>query len=71
MHRAAEVGALLSKSTNVVYNGHSSNNTEIRGYSWTMLPLNNIDIASAAASPLPMRTRAPTTPLSATTSLTT
>jgi putative ABC transport system permease protein len=41
----SEVGALLSKSTNVVYNGHSSNNTEIRGYSWTMLSLNNIDIA--------------------------
>jgi putative ABC transport system permease protein len=41
----SEVGALLSKSTNVVYNGHSSNNTEVRGYSWTMLALNNIDIA--------------------------
>jgi putative ABC transport system permease protein len=39
------VGALLSKSTNVVYNGHSSNNTEVRGYTWTMLSLNNIDIA--------------------------
>jgi len=41
----SEVGALLSKSTNVVHNGHSSNNTEVRGYSWTMLSLNNIDIA--------------------------
>jgi len=41
----SEVGALLSKSTNVVANGHSSNNTEIRGYTWTMLQLNNIDIA--------------------------
>ena len=41
----SEVGALLSKSTNVVYNGHSSNNTEVRGYTWTMLSLNNIDIA--------------------------
>jgi putative ABC transport system permease protein len=40
-----EVGALLDKSTNVVFNGHSSNNTEIRGYTWTMLGLNNIDIA--------------------------
>jgi putative ABC transport system permease protein len=40
-----EVGALLSKSTNVVYNGHSSNNTQVRGYTWTMLSLNNIDIA--------------------------
>ncbi len=41
----SEVGALLSKSTNVVANGHSSNNTEVRGYTWTMLSLNNIDIA--------------------------
>jgi len=41
----AEVGALLSKSTNVVANGHSSNNTEVRGYTWTMLSLNNIEIA--------------------------
>ena len=40
-----EVGTSLSKSTNVVYNGHSSNNTEVRGYTWTMLGLNNIDIA--------------------------
>ena len=41
----SEVGALLNKSTNVVANGKSSNNTEVRGYTWTMLSLNNIDIA--------------------------
>ena len=41
----SEVGALLNKSTNVVANGHSSNNTDVRGYTWTMLSLNNIDIA--------------------------
>ena len=41
----SEVGALLSKSTNVVANGHSSNITSVRGYTWTMLSLNNIDIA--------------------------
>ncbi len=41
----SEVGALLEKSTNVVANGHSSNNTSVRGYTWTMLALNNIDIA--------------------------
>jgi putative ABC transport system permease protein len=41
----SQVGAALDKSTNVVYNGHSSNNTEVRGYTWTMLGLNNIDIA--------------------------
>ena len=41
----SEVGAFLNKSTNVVYNGHSSNNTSVRGYTWNMLSLNNIDIA--------------------------
>jgi putative ABC transport system permease protein len=41
----AEVGALLARSTNVVANGKSSNNTEIRGYTWNMVALNNIDIA--------------------------
>ncbi len=40
-----EVGAQLQKSTNVVANGHSSNNTSVRGYTWNMLSLNNIDIA--------------------------
>ena len=39
------MGALLNKSTNVVSNGNSSNNTGVRGYTWTMLSLNNIDIA--------------------------
>jgi putative ABC transport system permease protein len=41
----SDVGAALSKSTNVFYNGHSSNNTEVRGYTWTMLALTNINIA--------------------------
>ncbi|HWE86133.1 MAG TPA: ABC transporter permease [Terracidiphilus sp.] len=41
----AEVGAFLNKSTNVVANGHSSNNTQVRGYTWTMLSLQNVDIA--------------------------
>ena len=41
----SEVGALLNKSTNVVANGKSSNNTGVRGYTWTMLALNNLDIA--------------------------
>ncbi|HEY1806775.1 MAG TPA: ABC transporter permease [Terracidiphilus sp.] len=40
----SEVGAALDKSTNVFYNGHSSNNTDVRGYTWTMLALNNINI---------------------------
>jgi putative ABC transport system permease protein len=41
----SEVGAFLNKSTNVVANGKSSNNTEIRGYTWTMPSLQNVDIA--------------------------
>ena len=41
----SEVGAMLNKSTNVVFNGHSSNNTGVRGYTWNMLTLNNVDIA--------------------------
>ncbi|HEY1986946.1 MAG TPA: ABC transporter permease [Terracidiphilus sp.] len=41
----SEVGALLNKSTNIVVNGKSSNNTGVRGYTWTMLSLNNVDIA--------------------------
>jgi putative ABC transport system permease protein len=41
----AEVGASLNKSTHVVANGKSSNNTSIHGYTWTMLSLRNIDIA--------------------------
>jgi putative ABC transport system permease protein len=41
----SEVGASLFKNTNVVYNGHSSNNTGVRGYTASMMSLNNIDIA--------------------------
>ncbi len=41
-----EVGALLNKSTTVVGNGHSSNNTSVRGYTASMMSLNNIDIAA-------------------------
>ena len=40
-----DVGASLFKSTNVVANGKSSNNTTVQGYTWTMLSLRNIDIA--------------------------
>lgn len=41
----SEVGALLDKTVKVVYNGHSSDNSDLRGYTWTMPSLNNIDIA--------------------------
>jgi putative ABC transport system permease protein len=43
--QCSEVGAMLQNSKNVVYSGHSSNNTEVRGSTWTMLSLMNIDIA--------------------------
>ena len=43
--QCSEVGASLNKSTNVVYNGNSSNNTDVRGYTWTMLTMSNIEIA--------------------------
>jgi putative ABC transport system permease protein len=39
------VGATVYSTGNVVYNRHSSNNSNLRGYTWTMLPLQNIDIA--------------------------
>jgi putative ABC transport system permease protein len=44
-----EVGAALNKSVGVSYNGHSSTNTDLRGYTWTMLSLHNIDIALGRA----------------------
>ena len=44
-----DVGALLSRSSNVVANCHSSNNTGLRGYTWTMLGLNNVDIVLGRA----------------------
>jgi len=43
--QCSEVGAALGKSTNVVANGHSSNDTWVRGYTWTMVSLNNVDIS--------------------------
>jgi putative ABC transport system permease protein len=39
-----EVGAQASRTTTVKYNGHSSNDTGVRGITWTMLTLNNMDI---------------------------
>ncbi len=38
------VGAELDRTTNVVYGGHSSDNTQVRGFTWTMLALNNINL---------------------------
>jgi putative ABC transport system permease protein len=45
----SEVGASLSKSTNVFANGRSSNNTSVRGYTWTMFSLSNLNIALGRA----------------------
>jgi len=38
------VGAMSDKTISVNFNGHTSSDTNLRGYSWTMPPLNNIDI---------------------------
>jgi putative ABC transport system permease protein len=40
----SETGARLDRTTNVTYNGHSSKDTEMRGITWSMLTLNNMDI---------------------------
>jgi putative ABC transport system permease protein len=39
-----EVGARIDRTIRVNYNGHSSSDTEIRGITWTMVSLNNMDI---------------------------
>lgn len=44
-----QVGALLSSTGKVVYNGKSSTNTEVRGYTWMMPDLNNVTIAIGRA----------------------
>jgi putative ABC transport system permease protein len=40
-----EVGVRLDRTGSVVYNGHSSTDTEMRGITWTMVSLDNLDIA--------------------------
>ena len=44
-----QVGALLSKNTNVVYGTQSSTDTGVRGYTSDMFSLNNINIAIGRA----------------------
>jgi putative ABC transport system permease protein len=39
------VGALLNTNGKVVYQNHSSNNTDIRGWTWNMPAISNINIA--------------------------
>jgi putative ABC transport system permease protein len=40
-----QVGATIYSSGKVVYNRKSSNNTDVRGYTWNMVSLHSIDIA--------------------------
>ncbi|MFT4114683.1 ABC transporter permease [Silvibacterium sp.] len=44
-HTCQSVGALLNNSGKVVYGNHSSNNTDIRGWTWNMPQISNINIA--------------------------
>jgi putative ABC transport system permease protein len=40
-----DVGVRLDKTVSVVANGHSSTDTDMRGLTWTMVSLDNLDIA--------------------------
>jgi putative ABC transport system permease protein len=40
-----DIGVRLDRNTSVVYNGHSSTDTDMRGLTWTMISLDNLDIA--------------------------
>ena len=40
----ATTGAMASSTGKVVYNSHSSNDTSIRGWTWTMPPIYNVNI---------------------------
>jgi len=44
-----EVGTELSVSTKVAYNGHSTTDTEARGYTASMFSLNNVNVAIGRA----------------------
>jgi putative ABC transport system permease protein len=39
-----EVGATISRTTKVSFNGHSTTDTELRGITWTMVDLSNLDV---------------------------
>jgi len=42
--QCTEIGTRLDSQGNVVHNGHSSKDTDIRGITWTMISLDNLDI---------------------------
>ncbi len=44
-HSCESVGALLNTSGKVVYGNHSSDNTDIRGWTWNMPGISNLNIA--------------------------
>ena len=44
-----EVGSSISRGTKVSYNGHSTTDTELRGITWTMVDLTNLDIVIGRA----------------------
>jgi putative ABC transport system permease protein len=39
-----EVGSSISRTTHVSFSGHSSTDTEVRGITWTMVDLSNLDV---------------------------
>jgi putative ABC transport system permease protein len=43
--QCGEVGVQLDQTVSVVYNGHSSTDTDMRGMTWTMVSLDNLDVA--------------------------
>jgi len=45
----AEVGVRQDRTATVSYNGHSSTDTTLRGISWSMVSLNNMDIVQGRA----------------------
>jgi putative ABC transport system permease protein len=40
-----DIGVRLDRTASVVYNGHSSTDTDMRGLTWTMISLDNVDVA--------------------------
>jgi putative ABC transport system permease protein len=41
----SDVGVRLDKTVSVVHNGHSSTDTDMRGITWSMVSLDNLDVA--------------------------
>ena len=67
----SEVGMQIYRSTSVSYHGHSSTDTYMRGMTWTMVSLDNLDIALGRGFTPSTMKRPPTTSSWATTLWTT